>query len=412
MLILIFLAALISRLALGFFLGFTPGHDYSGIADNIVSIGSYSFDGIHPTAYRTPVYPLFLAMLKALSGNNISSFIIAASIIAALNACLCAHLAKQFFNRRAGLTAGLIYILTPYLAQKEVSTENGLVTLGLLATVCLFWKARQKHIPVPLPAAGLCLAFSYLTRPTTGLIPFFLGAVIIFDAGYEKIISRRLIAAGILILAFSAGILPWGIRNKIAFEKWYFGQTNFWYNFYIGNHPRTFEIYPRLSLDNLVRTTAINARGGDEFQQEDWFYRQSMDNLKKTGPINFALNCLRKLGLLWQAQLAPYTERIGNDPNTKQPLDKERNTLKNLSYSIPHAGILLLTAIACLRQGKRKKLFLFMFGFIFCFSVPYMLTFAYSRYVTPAYFILIIMASSYLPSLINWGSNHQDRSTA
>lgn len=403
----IFLVAVISRILLGLYIGFTPGLDYASIADNIISQKTYSIDGLHPTALRTPLYPLVLAFLEAVSGNKTTSFIIFASILGGFNACLCAYLARRIFDHRAGIIAAALYMFMPYLSQKEVTSENGLLAFWLLAGLCLFWKARLDKKLLSVGFSGACLGLSYLVRPTTGAIPLFLAAVILMDKTISANLSRRFAVSGLILSTFFLITLPWGLRNKAAFDKWYFGQTNFWYNFYIGNHPRTFELYPRASLDNLIRTTRVNLPKADDFQQEEWFRAQAMSNIRNSGLKEFSFNCLRKLGLLWHVRLVPYTAQAPNKPYKPGALDIRRDPLKEMAFSLPYIFLLILTLIGCWIRRTRKKLLVFLFGFLFFFSLPYMTTFSYSRYATPAYFILILMATQaiapYTPTRSNDG---------
>ena len=66
------------------------------------------------TAYRTPAYPLFLAFLKGVTGNNIACIMAIQAIVNLLNIVIIFLLAKQLFSSRAvGLIACALYGLDP-----------------------------------------------------------------------------------------------------------------------------------------------------------------------------------------------------------------------------------------------------------------------------------------------------------
>ncbi|MCA9257139.1 MAG: hypothetical protein KDA33_15940, partial [Phycisphaerales bacterium] len=43
---------------------FTGGVTYGEIADHLAETGRYSIDGLHPTGYRPPAFPLLLSVLR------------------------------------------------------------------------------------------------------------------------------------------------------------------------------------------------------------------------------------------------------------------------------------------------------------------------------------------------------------
>ncbi len=424
------------RLSVGLWSGYSLDSDYANIARNIVAGKGYSLDGSHPTAYRTPVYPIILAGIIALFGEQRIPFIIFLAIVGTINAGLCAYLGMRLFSRKAALMAGFIYSLVPYLARQEAKTESGLVTLGLIASLCLLlkWKNNRNFIWPFL--SGILLAFSYLARPTVGIIPIFISFCLLADISHNRkmeptrakargsygrntqaatiyphpkgcgfrprSIKRSIISAIILMLAFAIGICPWAIRNKIVFGRWYLTQTNFWYTVYIGNHTRTFKIYPYLSLDNFASIRPIlNAPGfNNELEMEEWFRQKSLKEIQNSKLKDIVKHSLQKLGYLWHIRIIPHTQRIGNDPLTGKTLDKKRDFIQNLAFSLPYLFLIVFALRGGWQERKRRWLLFFAAGFLFSFSMPYMVTIAYSRYTTQVYFVLIILASRGIVSFI------------
>jgi len=400
----IFLAGFIARLLLGLWLRHNIDGDCATIiARNILSGNGYSLDVTRPTALRTPGFPFILAGLIALFSEYTIPLVILRAIIGGANACLCAWLGMKIFNRRTGIIAGILYIIIPYLAQKEAVTELSFVTFGLLAGLCLFWKGwNTKKLAWIIPTA-LSFSFSYLVRPDIGIIPFFISLSILL--GTRKHVRPRwnLTAAVTLVSVFLIGISPWAIRNKIVFGRWYVSQTFLWHNIYIGNHTRTFEVYPVFTLDSFFQAvpmekSAVAVKG--ELEREEWYRKQALIEIRKLGPKNILKYSLRKILYLWHIRLIPYKKHLGHNSLTGKTPDIDRSITDNLIFSIPYIFLVTFALIGCWQERRRPKLLLFIFGLLLSFSLPYMINFAYSRYTTQVYFVLIIMAARGLASLL------------
>ena len=400
----IFLAGFIVRLLSGLWLRHNIDDDSATIiARNILSGNGYSLDGTRPTALRTPGFPFILAILIALFSEYTIPLVILRAIIGGANACLCAWLAIKIFNRRTGIVAGILYMIIPYLAQKEAVTELSFVTFGLLAGLCLSWKGwNTKKLAWIIPSA-LAFSFSYLVRPDIGIIPVFISFYLLIGMGKAGKPRWQLTAAIMLVSTFLIGISPWAIRNKIAFGRWYVSQTFLWHNIYIGNHPRTFQVYPASTLDSFVQAVPMgknNITGRGEFKREESYRRQALAEIKKLGPQNILKYSLRKLLYLWDIRLVPYKKHLPNNSRTGKPYDISHSVIDNLIFSIPYLFLVTFALIGCWQERRRPKLLLFIFGLLLSFSLPYMINFAYSRYTTQVYFVLIIMAARGLVSFL------------
>jgi len=407
----VFLFALLVRLPVGFWLTNVFGSDYAIIAGNLARGTGYSLDGIHPTAFRTPVYPLFLAGIIALFGEQRVPVVMLLSFVGAINAGLCAWLGIKIFSRSVGLVAGLLYTIIPYLVQKESTTEGGFVTLGLLGGLCLLQAGLKNKRLIQIGLAGFMFAFAYLVRPTIGLIPVFVSISLLAGLGKTRKPSWHIVSAVILIVVFAIGIFPWAARNKKVFGRWYFGQTNFWHNVYIGNHRLSFDIYPYLSLDNfmpMVRPQVNRSSITNEFKRELSLKQMALTEIKNSNPRDIISKCLYRFLYMWNIRLVPYTDRLGNDALTGRTLDRKRSIFKNMVFSIPYLFLFIFALLGAWQERKRPQLLLFIAGFLFFFSIPYMLTIAYPRYTTQVYFVLILLAARGLVSILHLKSKYLD----
>lgn len=368
-------------------------------AKNIAHGLSYSFDPHHPTALRTPGYSFLLAFFIKLFGENTLPIIIFLALVGAINAAVCALLTRNIFSEKTGFLAGILYALIPYLALQECTTQVGLVAAGLLSGTYFLFKARTERKVTFTLISALFFLCAYLTRPTVGLLPIFIGATLLVESARKKTAWYALSAA-LFFSVFLLGLLPWAIRNNRTLGQFHIAQTNFWYNVYAANHPRAFQIYPYAALDNLGPLFMQNQLPpeGNEVVIEEWYRRKAIDEIKQAPLGLFLKRNMQKLFYLWHIRLVPFAERIGNDPDTGRSLDQPRPLAKNLAYSIPYTLLIIFTLIGCWQERKRKGLLFFFAGFLCFFSLPHMITISYSKYTLAVYFVLIIFAARAIAS--------------
>ncbi len=228
---LIALVALIAATAAFFFLGlpwlksegllghgpFTGGGRAFVIAENMVSRGAYSTDfapPYHPTARRTPLYPLFLAGLRALGASPLVILIIQGLLGLAVPLGTYA-LGRQFAGRKVALAAGLLMAVHPtHLLQTMQFADDWLFAATIYPAFAFFaaavFKPEKKHL---LAWSGFFIGLAILARPVPVLFwpviaaAYFLAARV--EIGWRA--AARAVAVFCLVLALV--VSPWLVRN-------------------------------------------------------------------------------------------------------------------------------------------------------------------------------------------------------
>ena len=251
-------AALALRLAWGALRGserfFVEGYTlFFTLARQLAQGYGYAFPGAPPTAFRVPLYPLFLA---GLSGGEprYAPILVAQALVSTGTVVLAGLMARHWFGPRAGLIAAALCAIYPYYVLHDVTLqETGLFTfLAALATWLALVARRRGSLArrsIALAAlAGLALGAAILTRAT--LAPFALFAVVwlaLPSAGWRP--SRRGMAMSLTCLAaLSLTLSPWLVRAHDLTGRWTLG-TEFGAAVFAGNHPLTFSHFPRESID-------------------------------------------------------------------------------------------------------------------------------------------------------------------
>lgn len=274
-------------LTIGDELRYSDERDYTRIARHLVEDGIYSRDGIEPTAYRPPGYPLFVAALRTL-GLRTVGFRVAGVVLLVVALLLLHALARRVAGPLAASLAVLVagaYPLFLHTAALLYPQTLGMMLLlaGLLCTV------RARRGPPGAAAvrsgAGAGVAFGLLVVT----IPNFLVGVPIAAIWLWRARPRRSLVPIVLLVVCS--IVPltiWNVRNLRAFDTVVPIATNSGLNLLYGNSPDT---NPGSGTDvdiSAVRAEA-EARGIEDEVARDRFYREQAVEWIRANPIDAAV---------------------------------------------------------------------------------------------------------------------------
>jgi 4-amino-4-deoxy-L-arabinose transferase-like glycosyltransferase len=225
--------------------------EYLKLGQSIVHSGIYSYDGSHPSSYRPPLYPAFIAAADLFTGRPVETVLIAQVIIGALTVTLACLIAARAFDQPTAIIAGAMLAVAPMTSRyAAVLWTETLFTFFIIASIALW--SRQHRL-----MAGVLLGFATLTRAST--LPFVLIIGLIGLVRINRPSHRQLLVAfvgALLVLA------PWVTRNVGKVGRWTIADAGFGVNLLYG----TAELrsgsnrWTQLStLSQLVGTT-----GGDQ----------------------------------------------------------------------------------------------------------------------------------------------------
>ena len=247
-----FFLALLVRLAVAAKTGmfhWLERSEVEGIALNVAAFGNYALY-YSPSAYATPVYPLFIAALFKVFGAGVLSQAIGATVACAVSALRCA-LVPLFaldagFSRGLAVLAGCIGVLYIGTLETEVSgkVEGPFVAIALLVLIWAamrMWRDGSWQTRTPWWFFAFC-GFSALLSPT--LLPV-LGGLLLAGAAAcpAKARLRYLRQAALVVLGVLVFLLPWGIRNYVKLGSPVLTRSNFGIEFWVSNGgpDRTFD---------------------------------------------------------------------------------------------------------------------------------------------------------------------------
>lgn len=201
------------------FLWASDSKSYLQLAENLLKYKIFTLDPAWgPSAFRTPLYPLFIAGL--LSFVPKVGFVIAVqSVISAFNVPLFYVMAKRIFSERVAWLAALLFSAeaSRLFIGSQLLSETIFLTFFIIATFYIISFLFQNGSWKQLIVGSVCLGLATLDRPITQFLPWFLFLFFIV-MGFWRKEYRRFFVGAVVVVAINATVLaPWIIRNKIVF---------------------------------------------------------------------------------------------------------------------------------------------------------------------------------------------------
>jgi len=200
--------------------------EYVAIAKNVWLHGTFSQGSppdLAPDTWRTPGYPLFLAMVIGLFGAAPVALVLAGQVLAIGNGLLLFRLLRGFMGVRRAMLASLLFLLEPYgLYYSTWLLATTLFTTALLVVWHLWHRIQNAPTPARAMWLGVSCGAAVLIRPVAVLIPWVvLIGILSFRAwGPDRAVSlprwRRLTLAAVFGVSVFAIEGSWMIRNQVV----------------------------------------------------------------------------------------------------------------------------------------------------------------------------------------------------
>lgn len=196
------------------------GPGYNRLAINLLVHHVYSASSqapYEPTMYRTPGYPVFLAVIYAVAGYSLLAVRCVQLLLLWLSAWLIGWIASRFFGRSTALISScLTLIYLPLVAFVPLYLTEIVSSFLLILGLLIYLQGDDEKAWIS-GLAGLVFALLVLVRPSYLLFPFFLVAVLLWDRRHNpRLVIRR---AGFLLIGFLVPISIWAARNTYIAQQ-------------------------------------------------------------------------------------------------------------------------------------------------------------------------------------------------
>ena len=182
---------------------------YDELAKSIMH--TFSFEGEFST-YRTPLYPLFLALLYSISAESVWFVLLVQILLSLVSIYLAYRIGTHIFSTQAGLLAAFLFATDIHQAFFTVTllTDTLFICLFLISIYC-FCKSLGETNFKWFCLSAIALGTATLVRPISFLIPAILVFFIIVFSRLES--GRKIIYSLVFSLIFISVLSPWLLHN-------------------------------------------------------------------------------------------------------------------------------------------------------------------------------------------------------
>ncbi|WP_294280297.1 hypothetical protein [uncultured Chryseobacterium sp.] len=289
---------LTGKIIYSFLTGFNGNtfEDWS-IAENLVRYGSYSeFINVGPTAYKLPVYPLFLsAFIFLFQDYAKEAIVIAQHIIYFFIPVLMIRISGMFNIRNVGLLTSYLFLLSPAYLIYSNTLESTNVFIIIFLNFLYQWSRVWLRGLNPARIIGLSASTVLLFLCQVVVVPLSVLLLISLYIFKKANLKPLALVFGLVILGYS----PWVIRNYFTFDRLVISKTPVWQNRYFGYYSdvQVFKALQVYSVDHEAEILRMR-RNTDEFRMED-FYRREVKKIESAQPLIVVKKALANILMLW-----------------------------------------------------------------------------------------------------------------
>lgn len=204
-----------SRLADDFYFG--DSQSYWVLARAIARGDSYQFGSPDAKVFRTPGYPLALAPLFVIFGDEPPILAARAwgAVLGTMAVAAVYGLGRQLWDARVGLAAALVAAIYPGAIAMSIFVLSEALFSPLMLVQLLLWIAAVRAVRSTRAlawglSAGMAAGLATLARPSwLAFVP--LAAIVVLAFSRER--RRHLLVGSVMMLGFVLVMLPWWIRN-------------------------------------------------------------------------------------------------------------------------------------------------------------------------------------------------------
>lgn len=393
----LFLLAFLPRFA--YLLYARPEFDdgvYWAMADSLLRDGSLAIAGTRTTDFE-PLYPLFLALARAIARNSPAIVQIMQVAVASLGSLYLYRLAESLTGQRqVAVISGVLFSLDPLLVrQAALQNESALTTTLLIGFACGFVTSKTA---ADAGLAGLWLGAVILSR--TMALPLVIAAagVLIFDRRFRAAVAL----AGVALLMLT----PLVVRNHAVNGSWL--PTRSGLNLFVGNSPYSAALLPEDDVDLLIPVAvAVVARERPDLSPDAPDYGRVSDAILtryahsyiKDDPGRAIAQRFLNVGYFFSIWPVPY-RIIGDD--SRLTIREGKAIVENarvrpiaevVIYSASHTLVLAGATIGLYLRRAALRRDVLLWCVVGTFVAVHAIYFPATRYRAPVTFVLLFYAA-------------------
>ncbi len=275
------------------FIAFNPQRSLSGnapamlaIADNLKTGRGFIDETGRPDGHFSPVYVGLLAVSRRLSENSLLPIKLAQVAFDVATALIVCAVFRRLFTPLGTLLLGLAVGLHPLLLYyvNNVNDEC-LLTLMVTTSFILLDAALTRPSVSRFLVAGAGAGLATMTKGSVILLP--LACLLGCSLSLGKPNRQRVVHWMLYLGAYIAVLLPWCLRNQVAFGRFAVNPRGFGQNLWWGSDPRIFASYGEdrsravaLATQEMASRGLLRPVNPMLFEYERWQFQMGMYNYK------------------------------------------------------------------------------------------------------------------------------------
>jgi len=271
------------------------GAEYLQMAQNILSKGSFTYDGANPVVGKPPGFPAILAAYVGLVGSP-DGFQHVQMVFLFLTFLLVAATVARVLgpNWAWGLLTALVIVNPLQSLTYNLMSEPAfffLTSIAIYSTLRLWESGRMRWAL----AAGAAYGLSAYVRPVNLLWPFALLVV------FWLVHRRRWRWAALILVTHILVVAPWLARNAVQFHRFVPMVANWGLLYYMAD-PNMYQILHAGGVADVMRTSAYNdiVKGECQFNwgPSERFRRAALAGIR-ADPGGYLRRCVHQSFFAW-----------------------------------------------------------------------------------------------------------------
>lgn len=257
----------------------------------------------HLSAWRAPLYVIFLAALVKYLGLSQTHYLFAFYfniVVTSLFPIPVYKLAKLLFSPPIAVISVLVLITDWYVITQSLWLLPEVFFAGVILLVLVnLYKLEMFQLKRFAVVSGLLVGIGALMR---GVLLFFIPAALLWIHFRRNIAFRKRLVHGALIVGFCALTLaPWTIRNYMLFGKIVLIDTSFGFNLWVGNSELATGSIASADGRKFLwasKEMAEETKEMNEAERSDYFLWKALQFIRDN-PADFVVLRLKALFYFW-----------------------------------------------------------------------------------------------------------------
>jgi 4-amino-4-deoxy-L-arabinose transferase-like glycosyltransferase len=252
--------------------------DYQDLARNIIIGNGFSRAPQLPTAFRSPVYPYFLALIFLIFGISSHMVIWANIFLSSITIIPLYLVTRNYWGHKAAFVGGIIYCFMPQSIFWSIGAYSEPLLTFLLLSSWAFWLKGDLQKKANI---GQLIAFSILMSLII-LLKIYFGGILVILMLFTRAWKRITLLTLIIFIAVAPSVF-WAARNYHELGRFSVsssGGYNFWKGIAIPLGYSTVPFYDQASDQQAKYNIEMNITPNREFMIQDSLFSDANKIIK------------------------------------------------------------------------------------------------------------------------------------